>query len=477
MSEKALAKAKAQIYVYERNVKSWRTVDGKDPNVESSEKLIATLILYHNPISQHAKIVGIYEDPRIANLETYLFPRMKYERANDTALFHQWRDIKKQVIGVNFNDPYEADIFFQTVMRLLEIIERSSNEDEAGGEVYQDPAMFMNNGRVNGHPSNMTNVANVSSVTNGNRVVQQSNGHILEDAIPCSGNNRNFMPNSQMTAQLQAMNLANMQRTPNYPAQQPQTTNNLITNQHQSNQRRASQTSSGSSTHSLTNNYAAGTNVVNGRIPVAPPPPSSNGNGHTASKVPPPPPPPLPVPKKENKGESIAEQLKNRGPLKKVNGNENGGAVGNVNVPKNQGNYLSELQLKINKRKNQEEVGSIGSGDSVNVNEKKLSESNCNGSTHNNSSSNLKWKTTNNGDTNGVDSPKAHRKLPSVSSVSSCEDPTKNAPALPNNTSITVADLEKHKQEVLNEVTKKLQAFKLEIIQEVVAAIKNEMRS
>uniref|UniRef100_A0A0N5BFA8 WH1 domain-containing protein n=1 Tax=Strongyloides papillosus TaxID=174720 RepID=A0A0N5BFA8_STREA len=477
MSESILAQATAQIYLFDRSTKRWITPDGLDTsNDPQSTNQLAQILLLHHAGRRSFRIVGMQRDGRGVIIETKLFARIKYQKANET--FHQWRDEQKQVFGVNFADNYEASIFYQNVIKVLNTIEDNPNIDP-GGDLYQDPATITN-GRVGIKQQNgMINGSNSTGYING------IHHDVDQDSLASSNSHGYLNGNSQMGAQIQAMNNAGVLRKPSYVIPQQQSNPNLIAQQ---NQRRASQGSSGSSTHSSTN-YSVPSNGNNNGTNAprnAPPPPpniSSKPNNTTVNN-PPPPPPPLPVNlKTENKANSLADQLK-KAQLKKVSSIEGNGP--SVVTPKpsisaNKGDLLSELAAKINKRKNQEEINSNGSGDSVNICERKPSEIvSTNGVlAQNNSSTNLRsWKqTTSNGDSNGngVDSPKTHRKIPSVSSLSSQEDPLKNV----NNTlvPVTLGDLERHKQEVLTEVQKKLQSFKLEIVQEVVAAIRNELRS
>uniref|UniRef100_A0A0N4Z8S9 WH1 domain-containing protein n=1 Tax=Parastrongyloides trichosuri TaxID=131310 RepID=A0A0N4Z8S9_PARTI len=501
MSESILAQATAQIYLFDRTTKRWITPDGIDTtNDPSSTNQLAQILLLHHAGRRSFRIVGMQRDGRGMIIETKLFARIKYQKANDT--FHQWRDEQKQVFGVNFADNYEASIFYQNVIKVLGTIEDNPNIDP-GGELYQDPATI-SNGRMSLQQNGMVN---------GNGIYSNGMNHDVDQDSLASSNSHGYLngTNSQMSAQIHAMSNAGvMRKGSNYGVgiQQQQSNSNLLASQQQ-NQRRASQGSSGSSTNSsnnyITSNNGGGCNNISRSAPAPPPPPpptKNNSNNISSNNPPPPPPPPLPINlKNENKGNSLAEQLK-KTQLKKVSSVENTNNINNINnqgithknsINASKGDLLSELAAKINKRKNQEEVRSNGSGDSVTTgtinNERKQSENsviNQNGNTlvQNTSTSNLRtWKqqNSNNGDnniSNGTDSPKTHRKIPSVSSLSSQEDPLKNS----NNssspiTNVTLADLERHKQEVLTEVQKKLQSFKLEIVQEVVAAIRNELRN
>uniref|UniRef100_A0A0K0DV62 WH1 domain-containing protein n=2 Tax=Strongyloides stercoralis TaxID=6248 RepID=A0A0K0DV62_STRER len=484
MSESILAQATAQIYLFDRSTKRWITPDGLDTsNDPQSANQLAQILLLHNAGKRSFRIVGMQRDGRGIIIETKLFARIKYQKANET--FHQWRDEQRQVFGVNFADNYEASIFYQNVVKVLNSIEDNPNIDP-GGDLYQDPAVITNgrlgvqqqNGMMNGNNSNYINGMNYDAD---------------QDSITSSNSHSYLNSNSQMTTQIQAMNNASVLRKPSYVIPQQQSNPNLVAQQ---NQRRASQGSSGSSTHSSTN-YSApfngtssnGTNIAR-NVPAPPPPPppnvSSKSSCTTTSNPPPPPPPPLPVNlKTENKGNSLVDQLK-KTQLKKVNSVEGNGTTQTTpksNINANKGDLLSELAAKITKRKNQEEIKSNESSDSNNICDKKSSETLLTNGilAQNNSNISLRsWKqTTSNGDintTNGVDSPKTHRKIPSVSSLSSQEDPL-NKNINQSTAQVTLADLERHKQDVLSEVQKKLQSFKLEIVQEVVAAIRNELRS
>ncbi|CEF69019.1 WH1/EVH1 domain and Pleckstrin homology-like domain and VASP tetramerisation domain-containing protein [Strongyloides ratti] len=481
MSESILAQATAQIYLFDRSTKRWITPDGLDTsNDPQSTNQLAQILLLHHVGRGTFRIVGMQKDGRGIIIETKLFARIKYQKAND--MFHQWRDEQKQVFGVNFADHYEASIFYQNVIKVLNSMEDNPNIDP-GGDLYQDPAVITN-GRLGGNQQQ-------NGMVNGNNV-GYTNGmshDVDQDSITSSNSHGYLNGNSQMTVQIQAMNNASVLRKPSYIIPQQQSNPNLATQQQ--NQRRASQGSSGSSTHSSTN-YSVPSNGTTGNgtattrnIPPPPPPPNVSLKSSCPVTNNPPPPPPLPVNlKTECKGNSLADQLK-KAQLKKVNSVEGNGTPTTVtpksSISANKGDLLSELAAKITKRKNQEEIKSNGSGDSVNVSDKKSSETSSTNGTlvQNNSNISLRsWKqTTSNGDinTNGVDSPKTHRKIPSVSSLSSQEDPLKN---INHSTGqVTVADLERHKQDVLAEVQKKLQTFKLEIVQEVVAAIRNELRS
>lgn len=67
---------------------------------------------------------------------------MKYNKT--TATFHQWRTEQRQLYGLNFVSPDEAQTFGQAILRALEALNLAAS---IGGAVHQQ--MASQNGMVN----------------------------------------------------------------------------------------------------------------------------------------------------------------------------------------------------------------------------------------------------------------------------------------------------------------------------------------
>ncbi|CAH8630916.1 unnamed protein product [Dicrocoelium dendriticum] len=79
---------------------------------------VSKVQLYHNSATNAYRVVGWRLQDREVVINCAIVCGLKYHRARQT--FHQWRDAKQQVYGLNFTSADEADEFAAAVERALE---------------------------------------------------------------------------------------------------------------------------------------------------------------------------------------------------------------------------------------------------------------------------------------------------------------------------------------------------------------------
>ncbi|CAJ0954630.1 unnamed protein product, partial [Mesorhabditis belari] len=476
-SETAVAQVAAEVMLYNEGNKSWVSPHGLPEGRASCVQIL------HHIQQQTFRIIATRQEDGAILMNCRIHARFKYHPARAT--FHQWRDENRQVYGLNFASEQDAQTFQQRMEWTVDLLKNMQQQTMNNGEyhvpdaVYQDP---------NQPPLSIHHNVSAPSFLH-----QNSSG----------------IPPQYQHEQQDPMNYRKA-------SQPPQTHPMLMTHNQSSHQqpnalsainRRASQGSSISSQNSqntmMPNPYNAQTSVASPSRapapappppppappapPVAAPPPAPPPPPPIATGAPAPPPPPPPPPPIASAGGGLAAEIARGITLKKTTPKESNG-VGNVANPQKEmrsqslteekqaassgggGNMMAELMQTLNKRKNtkaqsdsQDNKSNIsnGSADSgtssssdirppppiSNVPVKKWEPVKTNGATTNGNST-----------TTAIESPKAHRKLPSTSSISTL-DGTQNG-----NPTLTPEFLERFRADLMLEVREEISRAKQEII-------------
>lgn len=454
-----IATVTADVLYYQSDTKKWIKPEGSDVTSISDEGS-ATVHLIQDNVAGYRIIAQRVRDNQVL-LDQIIFERLFYKQAN--SVFHQWKGENKQVYGLNFYNEEEAASFYDLVKRAIKEVESISQGN--AGNIYQDPQVYSQQQQRepdqesvgSGGHLNYRNQqkSSYSSLHNG------QNGTINQPNRRCSQNSNGTSSSGNIYAAAQQQPQQNGHST--IPQPPPAQIN--------------------------------GQNKTPTAPPPAPPPPPNNGIAAVSSKAPPPPPPP-PADLKSagpNKGLSLADQLKNQ-QLRKTSGPPSTNGPGVVVGTKTNGNdsqtpppqkqnvsggrvdFLSELATKIELRNTTKncKADTVSTSSSSGVSASDGSDS---GATLiNNTVSNKKFGS--NGDastgrtwqksngiitagitaaahSNGIDSPKVQRKLTNE----------------PNSPTITVADLNQMKQEILSEMRQEIAKAK----QEILEAIRNQL--
>lgn len=460
MEESTVAMAIADVMVYDDGTKRWLSPDGCTEPARSQVRIL------HNSHTNAFRIVGTRMQDRQWILNCNIYERLKYNPA--TPMFHQWRDEKRKVYGLSFLSEEEARSFITVMTQALAAIS-SNNEYQNGADfglsngVYHEPQQLHHNAysAPSFRDNDQDSICSAGMSTNGAPAYRKSSQSVLSSSSGGAGL--------------------------------------MLTNA----QRRASQGSSSSSSNGSsgpTTIYASSSSTCATNSPSRAPPAAASAGGpppapplppggiaaiNTNAPPAPPPPPPGSLSGGKFGGVSIAEQLK-RVQLRKTSNTSAFASLGNSQMPnktesnsssiRGRGGLLSELEATLNKRKNQSEGIDSSSGDTV------ASSGTIRRPWEKPSAASLNLNGTSTAAVS--ESPKAHRKAPSGSSLSSQEEPklvngtgSSSSVAAAGNVSstsgaVTMEMLEKWKQELLNEVRIEISKAKKEIIEALQAELR-----
>ncbi|CAH8664220.1 unnamed protein product [Schistosoma guineensis] len=110
MAECAVATAKANVMLYDSKASTW-IPSGPGHGISKVQ-------LYHNTLTNAYRVVGWRLPDREVVINCAIARGLKYHQARPT--FHQWRDSRQQVYGLNFTSVEEADAFAAAVKSALE---------------------------------------------------------------------------------------------------------------------------------------------------------------------------------------------------------------------------------------------------------------------------------------------------------------------------------------------------------------------
>uniref|UniRef100_A0AC34GY32 WH1 domain-containing protein n=1 Tax=Panagrolaimus sp. ES5 TaxID=591445 RepID=A0AC34GY32_9BILA len=449
MNFTSVRSAIVDILFYRNDLRDWRKPDGAEVSSSSEEGRATVYIIQEPEAGYRFRIYAVRVNDNRPLVNQLLYENFHYKVA--TPVFHQWKNEEKQVIGLNFINPDDATTFSQTIKRIIEnlsVAQYQQVNNNVSNGVYQDPQAYY----------------------------QQSNNRDIDQESIGSGH-------SALTYRQQ---------------QQKSSASSLQYGQS------GAQPVNGNGNGPTTNGHHSGSNgipVVKAPVPPpAPPPPpsqlnlssgSNNSNGSStiaqiSKNAPPAPPPPPP-------GLSLADQLKNStlrktsAPVKSTSDTSQTSSTQQqpklsiVNTP----NFMGELAAKLSSIKNGKNCNADNISTSSSSGVSTASSSGGISSDNNTSDSGATIVATKkagenpsapkpwakpNGNVAGItsvangtlDSPKVQRKIINSSSV--------------ENSSVTVADLEQFKQDILTEVNKTKQEVS-EIRQEIakVAKMQQEM--
>ncbi|VDN54600.1 unnamed protein product [Dracunculus medinensis] len=414
MEELTIALATADVVVYDDITKKWLSPDGSTDSSRSHVRIL------HNIQTNNFRIIANRVQDGQWMLNFKVFDRLKYKSA--TPMFHQWRDEKRKVYGLNFVLEEEARSFTKVMTQILNILSSSSDYQNGvdlglSNGVYQEPQQL----------------------------------HVAHNAPSFRDNDSD----SVCSGILQA-NVTNMRKSSQSMHTTTSVTTGFVSNAPQRRSSQGSSSSNGSANFASLSINSTATTTVNGPSKTAQSLSAGGANHNPATTnitstvvtsnappAPPPPPPPSALTTKKKSACSMADQIKNV-QLRKVN-----------SASSNFGNSFTGSAFCDN--------NANGSNGSVRRPWEKPSVPSLNGGTVNN------------------DSPKTHRnvvRVPSGSSLSSQDEPRPTVMPNTNSTSYNSTNqsmqaangpsmdiLEKWKRDILSEIRTEINNAKMEILE------------
>ncbi|ESO05019.1 hypothetical protein HELRODRAFT_78249, partial [Helobdella robusta] len=111
-SEQSLVSARASVMVYDDSHKRWLP--------SGTSQGISKVHIYQHVINNTFRVVGRKLQDHEVSINCAILRGLKYNQATPT--FHQWRDNRQVVFGLNFSSKEEADSFAQTMMVVLDTL-------------------------------------------------------------------------------------------------------------------------------------------------------------------------------------------------------------------------------------------------------------------------------------------------------------------------------------------------------------------
>ncbi|VDM98148.1 unnamed protein product [Thelazia callipaeda] len=140
--ESTVAIATADVMIYNDATKEWLSPDGSREAARSHVRIL------HNVHANTFRIVGTRLQDGHWILNCNVYERLRYKPATPT--FHQWRDEKRKVYGLNFMQEEDARLFVKVITQALSIL-TSSSDYQNGGDlgfsngIYQEPQQLHHN--------------------------------------------------------------------------------------------------------------------------------------------------------------------------------------------------------------------------------------------------------------------------------------------------------------------------------------------
>ncbi|VDQ07659.1 unnamed protein product [Trichobilharzia regenti] len=152
-SECAVATAKANVMLYDSKASTW-IPSGPGHGISKVQ-------LYHNTLTNAYRVVGWRLQDREVVINCAIARGLKYHQARPT--FHQWRDSRQQVYGLNFTSVEEADAFAAAVKSALESL----------AALHRQQALQAQQQQQQPKPSVTSSTADISTVSTINQDLSQ----------------------------------------------------------------------------------------------------------------------------------------------------------------------------------------------------------------------------------------------------------------------------------------------------------------
>ncbi|VDK86575.1 unnamed protein product [Dibothriocephalus latus] len=174
ISERPVATAKAHVMVYDSKGSSWIYSGGTQS--------VAKVQLYFNSETNAYRVVGWSLQDREVVINCLIPRGLKYHKARPN--FHQWRDNKQQVYGLNFAVVEEAEAFAAAIEAALESLaqlHRQQQQQHQHQQQYQQPQQQQPNVQPQQQPPPQMNTVHSAPVLQQQQQQQQQPAHINSD--------------------------------------------------------------------------------------------------------------------------------------------------------------------------------------------------------------------------------------------------------------------------------------------------------
>ncbi|XP_044929546.1 ena/VASP-like protein isoform X2 [Mustela putorius furo] len=129
-SEQSICQARASVMVYDDTSKKWVPI-------KPGQQGFSRINIYHNTASNTFRVVGVKLQDQQVVINYSIVKGLKYNQATPT--FHQWRDAR-QVYGLNFASKEEATTFSNAMLFALNIMNSQEGGPSTQRQVQNGPS-------------------------------------------------------------------------------------------------------------------------------------------------------------------------------------------------------------------------------------------------------------------------------------------------------------------------------------------------
>uniref|UniRef100_A0A4W2G1R0 Ena/VASP-like protein n=1 Tax=Bos indicus x Bos taurus TaxID=30522 RepID=A0A4W2G1R0_BOBOX len=129
-SEQSICQARASVMVYDDTSKKWVPI-------KPGQQGFSRINIYHNTASNTFRVVGVKLQDQQVVINYSIVKGLKYNQATPT--FHQWRDAR-QVYGLNFASKEEATTFSNAMLFALNIMNSQEGGPSSQRQVQNGPS-------------------------------------------------------------------------------------------------------------------------------------------------------------------------------------------------------------------------------------------------------------------------------------------------------------------------------------------------
>ncbi|VDP89856.1 unnamed protein product [Echinostoma caproni] len=179
--ENPVATAKANVMLYDSDSSTWIP--------SGSGHGVSKVQLYHNPTANTYRIVGWRLQDREVVINCAIVRGLKYHQARPT--FHQWRDSKQRVYGLNFTLPEEAEAFAVAVKSALDDLaalhRQQATQQQQQQTQSQPQPIHQQQSQISAPAASMSSHPSQTSITIGSRppaTGQDGPGSRSNDPVP-----------------------------------------------------------------------------------------------------------------------------------------------------------------------------------------------------------------------------------------------------------------------------------------------------
>ncbi|XP_014663887.1 PREDICTED: uncharacterized protein LOC106806462 [Priapulus caudatus] len=441
MSEQSIASARASVMIYDDVGKKWAP--------SGTSQGLSKVHVYHHPSNHTFRVVGRKLQDHEVVINCAILQGLKYNQATPT--FHQWRD-NRQVYGLNFTSRDDAEIFCNAMLLALDTLNQQAAQQS--GQPYRENQYGTNQYQTTSQTPPQSLYESIGRAS-GQKLQSGQQPALYQSCLPQQQQQQQPQQPPAPQQQQQQQQQLQIYHQPTLQNGVDDTDATYRNRSEVQEPRRISQASNGGASPQLRQMPAT---------PPAPPAPPPPPGGLTAPHPPGPPGPPAPPPPPgpgsrspatAGGGSNLTNAIANA-KLRKTSRTSDGNSSPSVRPPGGD-ELISEMQMTLRRRKMRGKVnGNNGDNDDASSPPSNDTERPPWRKSNSNSSSTNSMKLSVNG---GGESPKLGRRR---FGSSSSNELASMSPAV--NGHDMSPDLDRVKQEILDEMRRDLQKMKLEII-------------